>query len=236
VSTFALVHGAWHGGWCWERLIPEIERRGHRAVAVDLPCDDPAAMFDDYAATVIDALADAGDDVVVVGHSLAGHTIPLVAARRPVRRLVFLCALIAAPGASFADQLRAERDIFVPGYEAGLAPADERPVRAWADYAVARDTMYQDCAEADAVAAFARLRPQSSTPYFEPCSLPALPPVPATYVVAAEDRIVNPAWSRRAAPERLGVEPIELPGGHSPYLSRPAAVAELLVAQAARAT
>ena len=232
MTTFALVHGAWHGAWCWERLTPEIERRGHRAVAVDLPCDDPGALFDDYASVVVDALAGAGDDVVVVGHSLAGQTIPLVAARRPVRRLVFLCALIAAPGRSFADQLRAERDIFVPGYEAGLAPADERPARVWADYAIARETMYQDCAEADAMGAFQHLRPQASTPYFEPCSLTALPPVPATYVVAADDRIVNPAWSRRAAPERLGVEPIELPGGHSPYLSRPQAVAELLVAAA----
>ena len=232
MSTFALVHGAWHGGWCWERLTPELERLGHRVVTVDLPSADPEALFDDYAALVVDALDGTDDDVVVVGHSLAGHTIPLVAARRPVRRLVFLCALIAKPGASFVDQLRAEPDMFVPGYEAGLAPADERPLRRWVDFAVARETMYADCHEADARAAFDRLRPQASTPYFEPCSLAALPDVPATYVVAAEDRIVNPAWSRRAAPERLGVEAVELPGSHSPYLARPGALAELLAAQA----
>ena len=232
MSTFALVHGAWHGGWCWERLTPELERLGHRVVAVDLPSDEPEALFDDYAAHVVAALDGADDDVVVVGHSLAGHTIPLVAARRPVRRLVFLCALIAQPGASFVDQLRADPDMFVPGYEAGLAPADERPLRRWVDFAVARETMYADCDEADARAAFDRLRPQASTPYFEPCSLAAFPDVPATYVVAAEDRIVNPAWSRRAAPERLGVEAVELPGSHSPYLARPATLAELLAAQA----
>jgi hypothetical protein len=52
--------------------------------------------------------------------------------------------------------------------------------------------------------------------------------------VAAEDRIVNPAWSRRAARERLGVDPVELPGGHSPFLSRPGPLAEVLDAQAAR--
>ena len=232
MSTFALVHGAWHGGWCWERLAPELERRGHDVVAVDLPCDDPDALFDDYAATVVEALAGAGDDVVVVGHSLGGQTIPLVAARRPVARMVFVCALIAQPGASFADQLRAEPDMFVPGYEAGLAPAGERPVREWVDYDIARATMYGDCAEADARAAFARLRPQASTPYFAPCSLTAFPAVPASYVVVADDRIVNPAWSRRAAAERLGVRPLELPGGHSPVLAQPEALAALLVAQA----
>jgi len=63
-------------------------------VTVDLPCEDPAALFDDYAAIVVDALESTDGDVVVVGHSLGGQTIPLVAARRPVRRLVFLCALI----------------------------------------------------------------------------------------------------------------------------------------------
>jgi len=56
--------------------------------------------------------------------------------------------------------------------------------------------------------------------------------VPATYLVAAEDRIVSPAWSRRAAAERLGVEAVELPGSHSPYLARPAALADLLADQA----
>jgi hypothetical protein len=122
--------------------------------------------------------------------------------------------------------------MFVPGYEAGLAPADERPVRRWVDFAIARATMYADCDAADARAAFDRLRPQASTPYFAPCSLAAFPDVPATYLVAAEDRIISPAWSRRAAAERLGVEAVELPGSHSPYLARPAALAEALAGQA----
>jgi hypothetical protein len=232
VTTFALVHGAWHGAWCWERLAPLLEARGHRSVAPDLPCDDPAATFDDYADVVVRALAGADDDVVVVGHSLAGHTIPLVAARRPVRRLVFLCALIAAPGVSFADQLRAEPDMFVAGYERGLAPPDKERRRVWDDYAVARETMFPDCSETHAAAAFARLRPQASAPYGKPCSLDAMPAVPSTYVLAAEDRIVSPEWGRRAAPQRLGVEPLELPGDHSPYLARPEALADLLDAQA----
>jgi len=235
VTTFALVHGAWHGAWCWERLTPLLEARRHRTVAPDLPCDDPAATFDDYADIVVRALAGADDDVMVVGHSLAGNTIPLVAARRPVRRLVYLCALIAAPGVSFADQLRGEPEMFVAGYERGLAPPDEQRRRVWTDYAVARETMFADCSEADAEAAFARLRPQASAPYRRPCSLDALPDVPSTYVLATEDRIVRPAWGRRAAAQRLGVAPLELPGDHSPYLARPEALADLLDAHA-RAT
>ncbi len=86
MTTYALVHGAWHGAWCWERLAAELHRRGHLAVAVDLPCGDSAAGCARYAEIVTTALADADENVVVVGHSLGGLTIPLVAAARPVQR------------------------------------------------------------------------------------------------------------------------------------------------------
>jgi hypothetical protein len=69
VTTFALVHGAWHGAWCWERLVPELEARGHRAIAVDLPCEDVAAGCAAYAEVVAGAAADAGADLVLVGHT-----------------------------------------------------------------------------------------------------------------------------------------------------------------------
>ena len=95
--------------------------------------------------------------------------------------------------------------------------------------------MFADCREAVAAAAFARLRPQASTPYFAPCALAALPACPRRTSSRPTTAIVNPAWSRRAAAERLGVGPIELPGGHSPYLARPAAVADVLEAQLAGA-
>ncbi|ULE35186.1 alpha/beta fold hydrolase [Mycobacterium sp. IDR2000157661] len=75
MSTFAMVHGAWHGAWCWDRLTPELEALAHRVVVMDLPIDDSSASFDDYA------------DVVV----------PLVAQRIPVRRLVYLCAMPPIP-------------------------------------------------------------------------------------------------------------------------------------------
>jgi pimeloyl-ACP methyl ester carboxylesterase len=221
VSTFALVHGAWHGAWCWERLAPELERRGHRTVAVDLPCDDPAATFGDYADGVVRALEGIDDDVIVVGHSLGGMTIPLVAARRPVRALVYLCALVPIPGASMVEQLRAEPDTFVPGYEHGLAPPDDSRARRWADFAVARETMYGDCTQADARWAFERLRPQATAPYRVACPLDALPSVCSRYVVCAEDRIVDPGRGRRAAAERLGVEPVELPDGAAQAPDKP---------------
>ncbi|HVL96642.1 MAG TPA: alpha/beta fold hydrolase, partial [Solirubrobacteraceae bacterium] len=165
MTTFALVHGAWHGAWCWARLVPALEAHGHSVITVDLPSDDPAKGSDDYAAVVVDRLETHGSgDVVVVGHSSAGLTIPLVAARIAVSRLVYLCALVPVPGASFIDQLRTE-DVVDRGYMGGLGAADADGLRGWADERLARDYPYADCEPEVAADAIARLRPQAESPY-----------------------------------------------------------------------
>ena len=111
------------------------------------------------------------------------------------------------------------------------AYADELPpdlLRRWVDDVLARQILYADCDDGAASAAIERLRPQAQTPYDEPCVLDALPRTPCTYVVCGEDRLVNPDWSRRIANERLGADLIELPGSHSPFLSRPNELAAVL--------
>ena len=84
MTTVALVHGAFHGAWCFDRLLPELERRGLRPLAIDLPKEDAAAGNVRNAEVILEALAP-HDDVVLVGHSLAGLTVPLVAAQRPLQ-------------------------------------------------------------------------------------------------------------------------------------------------------
>jgi pimeloyl-ACP methyl ester carboxylesterase len=83
MTTFALVHGAWHGAWCWEQLTPLLQQAGHDVVTMDLPIEDGAATFDTYADVVCAAIDGRGEDVVLVGHSMSGATVALVAARRP---------------------------------------------------------------------------------------------------------------------------------------------------------
>jgi pimeloyl-ACP methyl ester carboxylesterase len=225
VATFGLVHGAWHGAWCWERLVPALEAHGHRAVAVDLPAEDPEAGLTTYAALTVAALGDA-DDVVLVGHSLGGATIPLVAGRRAVRHLVFLCAVIPEPGASATDRNRDE-DVLEPGF-AGTTAVREDGASFWPDPDDAIRCLYHDCAAADAAWAVARLRAQSPAPRLEPWPDDAIPDVERTSVLCRDERSIRPEWSRRVAREELGVEPVELDGGHSPFLSRPAELAEVL--------
>ncbi len=229
MTAFALVHGAWHGTWCWERLIPELERRGHDAIAVDLPCEDVEAGVSVYREAVLRALDGTGDDLVLVGHSLAGLTIPLVAAARPVRALVFLCALIPQPGLSLVDQLAQEPDVFAPGFGDAIV-RDELGRSSWATPDAAIAALYADCEVELQQWAVSRLRPQARLPNVEPCPLLAWPDVPSAYVLCRGDAAVAPAWSRRAARDRLGVEAIELDGDHSPFLSRPVELAAALCA------
>jgi hypothetical protein len=229
MSTFALVHGGWHGAWCWERLTPELEALGHRVITMDLPCDDGSATFDDYAAVVCAAVADcSGDDLVVVAHSLAGLSVPLVAAQRRVRRLVYLCALLPIPGMPFVQQMAEDPEMLNPDYPKGLGDKDSQGRRSWIDEELAHFHLFGDCDEATASAAFARLRPQALHPYLPPCSLSSYPEVETTYVVCDEDRMVNPQWSRRVARDWLEADLIELPGDHSPFYSRPRDLAEVL--------
>jgi pimeloyl-ACP methyl ester carboxylesterase len=211
VETFALVHGAWHGAWCWEPLLRELEARGHRAVAVDLPCDDVDAGCERYAEVVVEAL-DGVEDAIAVGHSLGGLTIPLV----PAKRLVFVCALL--PGGGFGDE------VFVPGFSDGRR-RDELGRSYWFDAERAIMHMYQDCEPGIARAAVERLRPQASVDDV----VSEVPDVDRVSIVAANDRAVSPDWSRWAARELLGVEPVEIGTGHSPMLASPADLADLLL-------
>jgi pimeloyl-ACP methyl ester carboxylesterase len=227
MAVFVLVHGAWHGAWCWERLAPKLRNRGHDVLAIDLPSEDLSAGCTRYAEVVAEAIGDPSDDVVLVGHSLGGLTIPLVVERRPVARLVFLSALLPVPGCSLIDQLEDDPTIFSDGFD-GAPARDELGRSYWDDPELATRQLFSSCDPELAATAVARLGVQSRAPILEPCPLETWPDVPAVYVLGTHDATVRPAWSRRAAPQRLGVEPIELDGGHALFLSHPAELAELL--------
>ena len=224
MATLALLHGAWHGGWAWDVLAPELDARGHRVLAPDLPCEDVQAGAADYARVVSNALAGA-DDAIVVGHSLGGMTVPLV----PARMHVYLCAYIPQPGWALADR---GPEAFAPGF-AGSVLRDELGRTWWPDLdAAAHDLQYPP----EFAALTAKLRRQARTPSRETTPLAAMPDTPRAYIVCGRDHAIPPEWQRRAAQNELGVEPIELDSGHSPMLSCPAELADVLDRLAATAT
>ena len=205
MATFAFVHGAWHGGWAWDVVRPELESRGHRVVAPDLPCEDVDAGVEEYAAVVRAALG-GDEDAIVVGHSLGGLTIPFV----PGRAHVFLCALVGGTGWS---------GVFVPGF-GDARVRDELGRSYYPDPAAAARELQYPAELAPLAAKLRRQAPFDAGAHELPGAV--------AYVVCANDAVIRPEWQRHLARDVLGVEPLELEAGHSPMLSHPRELAALL--------
>jgi pimeloyl-ACP methyl ester carboxylesterase len=133
--------------------------------------------------------------------------------------MVFLAATVPRPGLSIADQYRADPSMFNPTWVGKNPMGDE----------VTLEFVFHDCPpECLDWALSTRIFFYARRAIEEPCPLRAWPPVPAAYIVCAEERTITPAWQRKAAREWLGVQPAELPGGHCPHVSRPEALADVL--------
>ena len=222
MSLFCLIHGSSQNAQGWKLLIAELENRGHQVLAVNLPTSDPQASATRYADAIVEALDQADydiRDVVLVAHSVSGIFLPIVAARRPINHVVFLAALVPKPGTSIIEQFRAHPEMLNAEW-IGKNPMDDD---------VARRFLFHDCAP-NVVdwALTTRELMFAQGAMTEVCPLGIWPSVSSSYVVCAEDRTISPSWSRRTAREQLRVEPLELPGGHCPHVSRPAALAEVL--------
>jgi pimeloyl-ACP methyl ester carboxylesterase len=220
MATFALVHGGGDVGWYWHLVETALREHGHDVVAPDLPCDDDTATLDDYANAVIEAIGHRRY-VVVVGQSYGGFTAALVAGRIPVDGLVFVTALVPAPGEKPADwwtntgyqqavEAQARRD-------GGLTGSDD-PFVAY----------YHDVPRPLAEEALRNERSESQAAYDDPWPLDSLPNVPTRFVLCTEDRFLPPDLMRRVVSERLGVLPDEIAAGHCVALSRPRELASLI--------
>lgn len=203
MARFVLVHGAWHGGWCFAELVSELELRGHEARAPDLPCDDASQDQHDYAALLGDC-----SDAVVVGHSLGGLTIPFVAAAVHV----YLAPLMPVENVHAGP--------FVDGF--GGFVRDDQNRSYWPDADTAAERMYPDCTRARSDWAYPQLRPQAR-----------IQPIMRAFddgdvlIATMRDAAIDPAWQVRTGHEH-GLRVIELDAGHSPFFTQPAELADAL--------
>lgn len=225
MATIVLVHGAWHGSWCWQRVTPLLEKRGLAVRTVDLPSVGarPGAGTDlsaDAAAleAVIESVA---GPVVLCGHSYGGMVISHAASKR-VTRLVYLCAFMPLEGESLVGMRGGRHMPWVQMLEGGLTlPDPERTATVF----------YSDCDAPTVEWAKSQIRPQSGAPFDEPVPRPAWRTTPSTYVVCVNDMAL-PAEVQRNVFALRATETIELQASHSPFLSQPDAVADLLAARA----
>jgi hypothetical protein len=224
MATFVLIHGAGDVGWYWHLVERELRQRGHDVMAPDLPCDDDSAGLREYADTVLDAIGDRRN-LVVVGQSFCGFTAPLVADRRPVDALVLVTGMIPAPGEKAEDWFANTGWEQAVGEQAGRdggKTGNEDPFVVF----------YFDVPRALAEEAWSKGRRQSETPGQSPWPLDAWSTVPTRFVLCTEDRFFPPDFMRRVVAERLAITPDEIAAGHCVALSRPKELADMLVGYA----
>jgi pimeloyl-ACP methyl ester carboxylesterase len=226
LATYALIHGAGDVGWYWHLVEAELRERGHDVVAPDLPVDDDSAGLSEYADTVVDAVGDRRD-LVVVAQSFGGFTAPLVCARLPIDLLVLVAAMIPTPGEAPGDWWANT------GYEDARREQDERDGRAPDDDIA---LFLHDVPPDLATEALKRGRNQSGTPFEKPWPLAAWPDVPTKFLLCRDDRFFPAEFMRRVVRDRLGITPDEIDGGHCPALSRPKELADRLEAYRAEAS
>jgi pimeloyl-ACP methyl ester carboxylesterase len=235
MSAFVLVHGAWHGGWCWERVTPLLERAGHVVSAPDLPGhgNDRTPIADvtleRYVHRIEETTESLGEPVILVGHSMGGIVLSQLAEAHPekARVLVFVAAYLLRDGQSVLDIAAADSD-------ASLLPCLE-----WAPDGLsasvppqaARTVFYGECSEIDAAAASARLVPQSATPVTTPIHVSDVRfgRVPRAYVECLRDRVVSPAAQRAMYAATPCARIASLASDHSPFYSAPTALVDILL-------
>jgi hypothetical protein len=220
MATYVLIHGAADSAWYWHLLEAELRTRGHEVVAPDLPCDDDSAGLSEYADTVVDAIGDR-TDLVVVAQSAGGFTAPLVCDRVPVDLLVLLAGMVPLPGEP-PDDWWANT-----GCEQARREQDERDGRVPDDMIA---LFLHDVPPELAAEALRRGRDQSATPGEKPWPLRAWPNVPTRFLLCRDDRFFPAEFMRRVVRERLGITPDEMDGSHCVALSRPRELADRLEA------
>lgn len=238
---FLFVHGGFHAAWCWDRTIAELQTMGHDGVAVDLP--GHGALIDQESTLVnrrdaIVAMMRPGD--VLVGHSGGGFDATLAADARPelVSHIVYLAAALPGEGRTYpeamamrdSDELGDEFDGDV-GEMLSYLHFDEAGAMSFADFDGAWKYFYHDCDEATARWAFDRLSPERfGDTTVTPVSVPQFwaADLPRSFILRQQDRSM-PHWLADTVSRRLGVAPLTIDTSHSPFLSRPRGLAELLV-------
>jgi pimeloyl-ACP methyl ester carboxylesterase len=225
-STVVLVHGGWHGSWCWAQVVPLLERRGISVRTVELTSigadpDDPPALSGD-AAAVVAVLDDIRAPALLCGHSYGGMVITQAAAgRKDVTRLVYLCAFMPDAGESLISII-GERAPWIVAHPDG---------RWLPDLEQAAATFYADCDAETQRASTARLRPMPTATIEEPVSSAPWREIPSTYVVCTQDLAIPVELQRERFAPRAD-EVVELEASHSPFFSQASAVADLLAERA----
>ena len=231
--TFVMVHGGGHGGWCWQPTARVLRSRGHDVYTPTLTGFGERGHLDVTSLTFDTLVEDVGGvlrfedltDVVLVGHSMGGVVIPRVAEQQPdrVRRVVWLAAVVTADGESLLEAVP-------PSPWISRAVTIDPDGTARTDPALILEAIIHDGTPEQRRFVGERHRPYPRAALVEPGRLSAFLALglPTGYIVAADDRTIEPEVARRFAERLPGCRRAEVPGGHDCMITRPVEVAAAL--------
>ena len=234
MTQFLLVHGAFHGAWCWQKLVAALEKRGHRAKAIDLPGqgEDQTPLKEVTLDTMVDKIiaemSDLPGKVVLVGHSLGGIPITVTGEKVPdrIKALVYLSAFLPRNGEALLDIENRNPKPVVPV----SMTFDSERISGTIMADKVRDIFYHDCSDTDIADAKARLRPQALAALMTKVHVTSerLGRIPKVYVECTEDRALSIEMQRDMVSKSPPVDVRSLPASHSPFLSMPDKLADAL--------
>lgn len=236
MSTFVLIHGAWHGAWCWHKVAPLLKARGHKVMTPDLPGHGidrtplGEVTLQRYAGRVCEILDAAAEPVILVGHSMGGLVISQAAELRPqkVKRLVYLAAVLIENGVALTDFVRSTgSEMYSSG---GMIPSEDGISMAIRPDMI-RKSFYADCADEDVALAEMVLTPQPIAPFTAPLHTTAenWGRIPRDYIECLQDQALPLATQRRCHQQLPCKTVVSMGTSHSPFFSAPGELVEHLV-------
>lgn len=236
MATFILIHGAWHGSWCWERVVPLLSKMGHRVLAPDLPGmgEDSTPLdkitLDIWAKFVANLVSKQKEKVILVGHSRGGIVISQAAEYAPqnIGGLIYLSAFLIQSGGTLLDTLHQHpRD---PERPADLIISSDNNTSTITAAAI-RNTFYNTTSENWIHRAAAQMGPEPMTSFITPLALTDanFDQVPRAYIECLQDNAIPIELQRKMVSVLPCQQVTTLDTDHSPFYSAP----ELLAAQLA---
>ncbi|MCB0326759.1 MAG: alpha/beta fold hydrolase [Bdellovibrionales bacterium] len=233
MAKLILIHGAWHGAWCWRDLLPLLQKQEIQFIAEDLPGSGQSTYegeitLDAYVTSIEESLKEVDEPAILLGHSMGGMVASLVAERNSdqVKKIIYVSSVLLKDGQSWA-MTRVKNvgstlnHYVVPSQQTGFAEVDPKGLR---------ESFYHRCSEEQIEFAHRYIRPQAKGPFETPIQLTEknYGNIPKYYIRCLQDRALVPEFQIETSLATPCKEIFEIQSDHSPFFSASKELAQIV--------